>query len=122
MPTVEIPVAEWEAFFRSFDLVHSGWLCTLEIVSLAIGAQTWARNLPLAGISADRDLGASSISVTLGTTKDTRVSHSIDAPEHVWVKRTAEGADEALEIEAGEMKTLITFRVAAMPDTVDGIA
>jgi len=122
MPTVEIPPVEWGTFFQSFNLVHGGWLCTLEVVSPAIGAQTRARNQPFVGISADRDPGRASICVTLGQPKDNQVSHSIDAPEHVWVKRTAEGADEALEIEAGEMKTLITFRVAAMPDTVDGIA
>lgn len=46
----------------------------------------------------------------------------MSGPRQVRLKQTVEGADEALEIDAGELKTLLTFRVAALPETVDEIA
>ena len=121
MPTKEIPQKEWNDFFTSFSRVHDGWLSALEVTSPSLGALVEARNLCFAGISkaGPRD---TSLRIFLGDERGAHLSHSVDAPARVRVQQTDEGADEALEIEStNEMKTRLTFRVAAMSDTVDGL-
>ncbi len=120
MPTREIVRDEWGAFFTSFNRVHDGWLSTLEVMSPSLGVQIEAHNLRFAGIGTVRPREPL-LRIALGDAQGAHVSHDIDAPEHVWIKQSEEGADEALEIEGANMKTLLTFRVAALPETVDGV-
>jgi hypothetical protein len=122
MATIDIPRAEWGAFFHSFNRIHDGWLCSLEVVGSALGGRTLARDVAFAGVSTDRGAGEPPIHIALGSAKGPSVSHWVDGPTRIRVRKTPEGADEALEIEAGAMTTLITFRVAALPETVDGVA
>jgi hypothetical protein len=121
MPRREIPKQEWSAFFTSFNRVHVGWLCTLEVRSRDFGAKLAARNLPLTGIGTDAGQNEPPLRITLGDPRGAHVSHAIDVAEHVWIKQTDEGADEGLEIDAPNVTTLLTFRVAALPETVDGV-
>jgi hypothetical protein len=122
MATREIVREEWPALFERFTRQHRGWLCTLEVIGPAIGAQVEARDLPFASISADAGSGAPPLRIALGDFGAAHVSHAVDAPSHVYLKQTDEGADEVLEIESEGLKTLLTFRVAASPETVDGVA
>jgi len=122
MPTREVPRGEWGPFFKGFTQMHQGWLCTMEVLSPAIGAQIEARALPFAGVSAERGSGEPAIRITLGNLEGARVSHVIDGAERVHLEQTDEGADLTLEIEAAGAKTLVTFRVSALPETVDGVA
>jgi len=50
------------------------------------------------------------------------ITHTIQAPSHLWVERTDAGADAALATESADgAKTILRFRTAALPETVDGI-
>lgn len=107
--TREIPRSEWNSFFNAFSREHEGWLASLQVVGAEVGAQEEAHELPLEGISISDDR-ESAIDISLGGTPDDHITHSITEPKHVWVERTSSGADESIEIEGSETKTLLRFR------------
>jgi hypothetical protein len=123
MPTREIPRAEWTAFLENFSRQHEGWLATLEVFGPDIGAQSQARDLPLQSITASAgDAAAETIAISLGKGREDHVTHTVSAPDRVWLEQTAQGANAALEIEsAGDVKTLLRFRSALPADMVDGV-
>jgi len=120
MPTKEIPAAQWREFLDGFSRVHDGWLVTLEILG-ELGAQIEANQLPLRGITADRDGDRTEITILLGDA-ERRVTHRVTGASHVRLDQTDEGADVALQIEseAGET-TLLRFRSVVRPEMVDGV-
>ena len=123
MQTREIPRTEWRSFFDTFNRQHEGWLATLEVFSSDIGAQEQAHELPLEGITVSSRPGTEEeIAISLGTSAEQHVSHTIADPTRVWVERTNEGANAALEVEAKDQtKTLLKFRTTARPELVDGV-
>jgi len=122
MSTQGISRDEWPAFFDSFSLRHQGWLVTVEVFGSDIGAQVEARELPLQGITAElKREGENAISIIVGDTQEHHVTHTIAAPTRVILKRTEEGADEAIEIESAARTTLVRFRSAVPTEMVDGI-
>jgi hypothetical protein len=122
MSTQDISRDEWAAFFDSFSLRHQGWLVTVEVFSSDIGAQVEARELPLQGITAElKREGEDAISIIVGESPEQHVTHTIIAPARVILKRTEEGADEAIEIESAGRTTLVRFRSAVPTEMVDGI-
>ena len=69
MPTQEIPRGEWPTFLDRFSRQHEGWLATLEVLAIDIGAQEQARDLPFEGITAtSRDSTPETIAISLGKT------------------------------------------------------
>jgi uncharacterized protein DUF5335 len=122
MPTQEIPSYEWGRFFDEFSRRHEGWLVTAEISGSEIGRQLEVRDLPLQGITVEpNEVGEDEITIIAGIRPEARITHTIAAPNRVWLKQTEEGADEALEIESFEGTVLITFRAAAVLEMVDGV-
>jgi hypothetical protein len=123
MQTREIPRTEWRSFFDAFNRQHEGWLATLEVFSSEIGAQEQAHELPLEGVTVSQTGPAEEIAISLGRSPDEHISHTIAEPIHVWVERTTEGANAALEVESKDQsnKTLLTFRAAVKPELVDGL-
>jgi Family of unknown function (DUF5335) len=122
MSTQEIPNAEWNTFLDNFSRQHEGWLATLEVLGLDIGAQQEARDLPLEGITATTDDQSPTIAISLGKGPDNHVTHAITEPTRVWLEETPEGAAAALEIEsADEVKTLLRFRSPMPAEMVDGV-
>ena len=123
MQTQEIPRHEWNNFFDSFSHQHDGWLATLEVLGSDVGAQEEAHELPLEGVSvASETKTAKSITISLGRTAEDHISHTITKPEHVWLEKTDDGADAALEIESeDEPKTLLRFRSPVPSEFVDGV-
>ena len=123
MHTQEIPRQEWNSFFDSFSRQHEGWLATLEVFGSEVGAQKEAHELPLEGLSlASEAEKSASIAINMGKTPDVHINHTITKPEHVWLEKTDDGADAALEIEwANDSKTLLRFRSPVPPEFVDGV-
>jgi hypothetical protein len=105
---------EWTAFFETFSNRHQGWLVTIEVFGSDIGAQVEAHDLPLQGITAESNRSNGElISIIVGDTPDNHVTHTIAAPTHVALKRTEQGADEAIEIESEDRATLLRFPASA---------
>jgi hypothetical protein len=62
------------------------------------------------------------IAISAGKTSDDHLTHTVVAPLRVWIEKTLQGADEALEIESGDdTKTLLRFRSAVPPEMLDGV-
>jgi Family of unknown function (DUF5335) len=123
MQTREIPRTEWRSFFDTFNRQHEGWLATLEVFSSDLGAQEQAHELPLEGVTVSSQTGTDEeIAISLGRSPEEHINHTIAEPTHVWVERTNEGANAALEVESKDQtKTLLTFRAAVTPELVDGL-
>lgn len=123
MPTREIPRQEWNNFFDSFSRQHEGWLATLEIFGLEIGAQQEARELPFEGVTiASGTNEPEAIAISIGKSPEAHLNHMIVKPAHVWLEQTDEGANAALEIESeDETKTLLRFRSPVSSEFVDGV-
>ena len=120
MRTTEIPRADWSRALAEFSAAHDGWLISLDILSADIGAQPDITDLPLVGVTFE-DIRAGTMTVSAG--RSAEITHTIQAPNHIWVERTDAGADAALAIESADgAKTLLRLRTAALPETVDGIA
>jgi len=119
----QIPHQQWPAFFDSFSRQHRGWLVSLELIN-AGGAQALARDLALEGIDVDMKSGGEDrISIVLTNPPAEHFSNTITAPTRVTLKKTEEGAHEALQIEsASGPTTVLRFRSAMLPEMVDDIA
>ena len=122
MSTREVTRNEWTDFFDVFSKQHEGWIASLEILGDQVGAQTEAIELPFEGISVSTEDEPQSLVINLGRTADDHVSHTVERPQHVWLRQTEEGANDSLEIvEEGNQKTLLRFRSPMLPELVDGI-
>ncbi|MGH9874786.1 MAG: DUF5335 family protein [Pyrinomonadaceae bacterium] len=112
METREIPRNEWTSFFDTFNQQHQGWLATLEVFGPEVGAQEEAHDLPLEGVTLASDGSElEAIAISLGTTPEDHLSHTVVSPSHVWFEQNAQIANGALEIEAADdTKTLVRFR------------
>ena len=122
MRTIEIPREEWVQRLNEFSLIHDGWLISLDVLGDEIGAQPEIANVPLLGISADRIDRDGTIAVSVARSATEHFTHIIHAAARIYVERTDDGADAALEIESLDgTATILRFRVAALPETVDGI-
>jgi hypothetical protein len=122
MRTVEIPREAWVQRLNEFTAIHEGWLVSLDLLAPEIGAQPEIRNLPLVGLTADRIDHDSTIAVFVARSPTEHLTHVIDAVTRVYIERTDEGADAALQIESADgSRTILRFRAAVLPETVDGI-
>ena len=94
-----------------------------KVFGAEVGAQEEAHELPLEGVSLASEAEKSeSIAINMGKTPEDHISHTITRPRHVWLEKTDDGADVALEIEsADEAKTLLRFRSPMPPEFVDGV-
>ena len=116
-----VPRAEWFRFFQEFSRRYEGWLVTVRVLHPSFGSQVEARDLPLEGIVSSAD-ASGPISLHLGGAT-ANVEHEIVSPRQVWVEVAAGGAEEALGVVSEDgTKTIVEFRVAALPETVDGLA
>jgi hypothetical protein len=122
MANREIPRGQWTAFFDSFSLQHEGWIVRVEVQHGA-DSQLLVRALPLVGIAVDlKGSETGSLLITLGKTPEDHWRHRIVAPARIRLKETQAGAVEGVEIAAtGGETTLVQFRAAVLPETVDGI-
>jgi hypothetical protein len=123
MSTQEISRADWTIFFDTFSRQHEGWLATLELFDPDVGAQELVDQLPLEGVSVSCEAhDLEDIAINFGGPAEDHISHVISGVAHVWLEKTAEGANAALEIEsADKSKTLLRFRSPVPAEFVDGV-
>lgn len=123
MQTVEIPREAWVHKLNEFTRIHEGWLVSLDVLAGDPGAQPEISNLPLLGVSADRIDHDGTIAVSVARSASEHFTHIIEAVTRIHIERTDDGADAALQIEASDgTRTILRFRAAALPETVDGVA
>ena len=124
MQTKEIPTNEWSEFFDSFSRKHEGWLVSVEILGMEIGAQVEQRDQALEGITNEWNEGAgNTITIMTEAKPEGHITHSITHPTAVSLEQTDEGADVALAIKSNDgTTTLLRFRSVVLPELVDAVA
>ena len=121
MQTIEIARADWAARLNEFTAVHEGWLVSIDVLSADLGAQPQIDNLPLLGVSADRIDHDGSVAVSVARPNGAHFTHVIHEVQRIYFEQTNDGAEAGLQIESGDgTKTIVRFRVVALPETVDG--
>ncbi len=119
---VDIAPREWISFLDGFSRQHEGWLATLEVATAA-GKLTEVVNRRLRGVSIDHADGHQRAYVEIGDTSGESLTHTVESPTRIRFRRTQAGAHEGLEIESADgSRTIVRFRSAMLPETLDGIA
>lgn len=122
MQTVEIRPARWPQALEEFSALHEGWLVSVDILAPAIGAQPEVHDLPLTGVVAERQKTGDTITISAARSGAGQITHTIHSPTRVWIERTHDGTDVAMQIESAEgTTTILRLKPPARPEAVDGI-
>jgi hypothetical protein len=121
MQTVEVQPARWARALEEFSAAHEGWLVSVDVLASSLGAQPEVRNLPLVGLVAEPGSEGGVITIAVSKVDEGQITHTIHSPTRVWIERTNDGTDAAMQIESAEgTKTIVRLKTAASPETVDG--
>lgn len=121
MKTIEISRREWTSALDEFSRAHEGWLVSLDVLALSLGAQPEFRELPLVGITAEPSDGGT-ISIAVARPSGDQITHTIHAPNRVSIERTDAGAEVAVEITSVDgTRAILQFKTVARPETVDDV-
>ncbi|HEX5085626.1 MAG TPA: DUF5335 family protein [Blastocatellia bacterium] len=109
----EIKRDQWARFFDEFSKRNLSRPTRMETFG-DLGAQEEEQNLPLNGVSVnEKGTDAPQIEIMLGAGSagdERHLTHTIARAARVFTKTSADGRDEALEIEdADGVKTLLQF-------------
>lgn len=130
MKSTDIIPEQWPQFCENFSRQHRGWLVTTSILERSSDAPVTeideshahrtARDLPFGGLSVEpsgRDLV-----LLLGEGK-LHIYEPISDVVRIRRLETDDGGDAGLRIDrSDETGVLLTFRVAARPESLDGVA
>lgn len=130
MKSTNIVPDQWQRFCEDFSRQHRGWLVTTSILERSSHvpaadidesrAHRTARDLPFGGLSLEpnrRDL-----MLLLGEGKLHVTEHITDVIR-IGLLETDEGAHAGLRIDkSNDTGVLLRFRVAARPESLDGVA
>jgi hypothetical protein len=120
--SLEITRDEWLPFFDAFSGMHRGWLVTLEVRGMRPDSEVRASGVPFEEIAAEGSRDGERISIVLRPTQSDEISHVVEAPAHVWLRREAWSSDASLEIESAQgITTLLRFNNAELPRPTDGL-
>jgi hypothetical protein len=110
MRTIEIPRTSWLETLNEFSTAHEGAPVWVDVLGSEIGAQPEVQDLPLIGVVADPRERDGTITVSAAKEGFEHIAHIIKSPRRVWIERTDEGDDIALQIESDEgSKTIVRF-------------
>lgn len=128
----EPPEKEWDEFCDSFSESHRGWIVTLRSVDTELletdptrafeEGRVLVRGEVLSDVRLVQEDGGVHIDLRVGEGHGGG-AHIVEQPVRLMVKRTHEGADAGLRVDAQDgHSALLLFRVPARPAELDGIA
>ena len=118
---VDVPAEQWLSFLNSFSRQHEGWLTSITVEQNG-KQQTPVREAKLEGISSDHLTTRGEIFLSLSRDDGTHLIHRMSNPIEVVFRRDLAGAHEGIDItSADETLTKVHFRIAARPETLDGV-
>ena len=131
MSDIRIPENEWQAFCESFSRQHHGWLvgvCQVDTRDIAQSVpparapkQLFPGSRPLQELREGRTDDRTEVMVTVGQGAD-ETSFLIQDAVALYSRRSG-AAHQGLRVDSGNgTTTLIEFRAAARPETLDGLA
>ena len=121
MKELEIPRAEWTQFIESFDRQHHHWLTTIRVYDGQETAEIMAKEVPLESVSIDRN-GEIRICVDAKHGSSQNLEHVVVKPNRLLFDEAEDGGHKGIRIESATgSATNLEFRVAVLPESVDGI-
>ena len=120
----EIPRTEWEAFLDGFSRQHRGWLVALERSGPHAERDRTLRRLRHVSVEDEHTpRGARRLSVTLDddAVADGRLVVRVDSPQRILLEESNGGQHHRLAIEGPDSFIRLRFRIAASPETVNGV-
>jgi hypothetical protein len=118
MSKEQIAPREWRRFLDLFSRMHEGWLVSVQIAD-ASGTHHEIEDLPLVGVTSEQN--CLRFVIRVGASPSAHVTHAVERPTALWLDRTADGADEALEMVADGTTTVVRFRSPMPAEMVDGL-
>ena len=110
-----VPRRSWADTLEEFSRAHCGWLASVATVGPGPALLSHTEVRPLESVTVTQDGG-----VRVGFHGGPTVV--VEAPRTLGVDRRDDGAERALEIEAGAEFVRVMFRATALPEELDGIA
>jgi hypothetical protein len=114
MRIAEVPPHAWSDTLNAFTVAHEGWLVSMATFAEADDEpRTEIRNLPLIGVSADRnDDGGIAISVARSSTQ--HVTRVIERAKHLYLQPGHNGSTASLIVDSeGGTRTILRVRATA---------
>ena len=119
---VVIARGDWVRALTGFTQRHDGWLVSLDVIRPQGTAQREFENLPLLGVSSDHLTHEGTLAISVSWSPGEHLTHIVRSVARLSIEQTAAGADAALWIDGRDgTRTVLRFRVAALPETVDGL-
>lgn len=126
-----IPLTQWKRFCEQFGGQHRGWLVTISVLSPELasqvddvleapGAEIVARDVSLQELRLGEERGLLILRIEAGEGK-LRITHQVASPERLELVQTDEGAHRGLRIDSAAGTTVLRFRSAVAPESVDGL-
>lgn len=115
--TQEIPPDRWAAYLSTLSCEELAHPVRIQLEDAEVGDQVLVSDLPLVGLTYETPTGHKpSIAVRVGYASGL-LTHTIEAPVHVYALEGPEGELACLDIESeAQIKTLIFFdRLEALP-------
>lgn len=111
----EIPRSQWSSYLKAFSGQHRDWLAILDISG-------GTRDLPvLSGALHGLEMDGDGVSIVLADSRKQEIDTRVEKIERVRVRRTAEGAESAVEFDASTEHATLRLRTPMPPEMVDGV-
>ncbi len=131
MTDIDVPENAWRERCEIFSREHRGWLVNVRRVETArleqdraaalAAGQLLVSDKPLQQVVEAEQAGKVELAVTVGKGADSDTIRVADAVRLIRERR--DGAHAGLRIDSNDgTSTLVEFRVAAVPETLDGVA
>lgn len=118
---VVIAREDWVRALNGFTQRHDGWLVSLDVIPPGGTPQREFENLPLLGVSSDGPAVEGTVTISVSWSRSEHLTHIAPSVRRLSIEQTVDGADAALWMDASDgSRTVLRFRVAALPETVDG--
>jgi hypothetical protein len=118
---VDIPAAEWTSFLNRFSAQHEGWLASISVTA-GPNKSSELGNCRLEHIALVQVAEKRQVRMSMFRDCEERLVHEVENPLRLTFKRDVTGAHEGLDIAAKDGSVAaLRFRVAARPETLDGI-
>jgi hypothetical protein len=121
MPTQEIQSTNWKEFCQRFQQLHNGALMTIQVIEPSGYRREIANRIPLQSMKFQQGSGCvDKIFVTVFQEGQREITHEIVDPIHVKVREEGVGS-KALQIDAENGSTLLTFSSGKMEELLEGL-
>ena len=117
-----IPGKDWADFLQAFSDRHAGWLVSMQTRDLETGETVMSRFERLESIALDlEDEKNTRINVMLRD-GNKEIKHILFRPSSLVLELNNKHNEAALRITSINTVTTVRLRVAAAPETIDGVA